>query len=309
MYFHYAPPVRGDFFYFLFFLFFFIFPLHTFGWREILGVLSFFPPCLPTLAMFQSKGDYDRGVNTFSPEGRLFQVEYALEAVKLGSTAVGITTASGVVLAVEKRLPSSLVVPGSIEKILQIDSHMGCAMSGLSSDARTLVEHARVECQNHHFTYNELMPVEACVHAVADMALDFSDDSDDKNKKKKTMARPFGVSLLVAGVDEAKGPCLFQTEPSGTYTQFKAAAIGSAADAATSLLIEHYKPEMSVEEVETLALFVLRQVMEDKISAVNVEIATATTTDFMFRIKTQQETQTVIDRLPEPTLPQLQPRK
>ena len=257
--------------------------------------------------MFQSKGDYDRGINTFSPEGRLFQVEYALEAVKLGSTAVGICTKAGVVLAAEKRLPSSLVVAGSIEKILQIDTHIGCAMSGLSSDARTLVEHARVETQNHSFTYDEPMGVEACVHSIADMALDFSDSSDDKKKKeeksKKSMARPFGVALLCAGVDDVEGPCLYQTEPSGTYTKYKAAAIGSATDAATSLLVEHYKEEMTLDEAETLALFVLRQVMEDKLNSNNVEIASAQKD--IFRVYSIQETEAIIQKLPAPTLPQL----
>ena len=261
--------------------------------------------------MFQSKGDYDRGVNTFSPEGRLFQVEYALEAVKLGSTAVGITTREGVVIAAEKRLPSSLVVPNSIEKILLIDSHMGCAMSGLSSDARTLVEHARVETQNHHFTYNERMPIEACVHSIADMALDFSDGSDEKkqessgDKKKKTMARPFGVALLVAGVDDVAGPCLYQTEPSGTYTKFKAAAIGSAADGATSMLVEHFKQDMSLEEAKSLCLFILRQVMEDKLNSQNVEIASANMVDKNFKVHSVEETEAIITKLPAPSLPQL----
>merc|ERR1719379_969149 len=121
------------------------------------------------------KSEYDRGVSTFSPEGRLFQVEYAIEAIKLGSTAVGITTKEGVVLAVEKRIISPLVEPSSIEKVLEIDLHMGCAMSGLTADARTLVDHARVEAQNHWFTYNERIPVESCVHAISDLALDFAD--------------------------------------------------------------------------------------------------------------------------------------
>ena len=260
--------------------------------------------------MFQSKGDYDRGVNTFSPEGRLFQVEYAMEAVKLGSTSVGICTGDAVVLAVEKRLPSPLVVAGSIEKILKIDNHIGCAMSGLSSDARTLVEHARVETQNHHFTFDEPMPMEACVHSIADMALDFGDaggdddDDGDSKKKKKTMARPFGVALLVAGVDAGVGPSLFMTEPSGTYTKYKAAAIGSAADGATSLLTEHYKENMTLEEAETLALFVLRQVMEEKINSSNVEIASASGSKF--RVYSVAETETILSRLPAPTLPQLQ---
>uniref|UniRef100_A0A061QUN9 Proteasome subunit alpha type n=1 Tax=Tetraselmis sp. GSL018 TaxID=582737 RepID=A0A061QUN9_9CHLO len=97
--------------------------------------------------MFLTRSEYDRGVNTFSPEGRLFQVEYAIEAIKLGSTAIGVWTKEGVVLAVEKRITSPLLEPKSIEKVMEIDSHIGCAMSGLTADARTLIEHARVQTQ------------------------------------------------------------------------------------------------------------------------------------------------------------------
>jgi 20S proteasome subunit alpha 5 len=111
--------------------------------------------------MYLTRSEYDRGVNTFSPEGRLFQVEYAIEAIKLGSTAVGMQTKEGVVLAVEKRLTSPLLDPTSVEKIAEIDSHVGAAMSGLVADARTLVDHARVEAQNHSFTYDEPIGVEA----------------------------------------------------------------------------------------------------------------------------------------------------
>lgn len=121
--------------------------------------------------MFLTRSEYDRGVNTFSPEGRLFQVEYAIEAIKLGSTSVGIHTREGVVLAVEKRLTSPLLEPTSVEKLLEIDSHIGCAVSGLTADARTLVEHARVETQHHRFTYDEPMPVESCTQSLCDLAL------------------------------------------------------------------------------------------------------------------------------------------
>lgn len=106
--------------------------------------------------MYLTRSEYDRGVNTFSPEGRLFQVEYAIEAVKLGSTAVGIQTKHGVILASEKRLTSSLLEPVSIEKIMEIDAHIGAAVSGLTGDARTLIDHARVEAQNHTFTFDEV---------------------------------------------------------------------------------------------------------------------------------------------------------
>mmetsp|Transcript_1018 Transcript_1018/g.1348 ORF Transcript_1018/g.1348 Transcript_1018/m.1348 type:complete len:134 (-) Transcript_1018:7-408(-) len=132
--------------------------------------------------MFQARSEYDRGVNTFSPEGRLFQVEYAIQAVKLGSTAVGIKTSEGVVLAVEKRLTSSLLESASVEKILEVDSHIGVAMSGLIADARTLVDHARVESQNHRFTYNEPMNTMALTQSICDLALSFGEDGDDKKR-------------------------------------------------------------------------------------------------------------------------------
>merc|ERR1711972_81095 len=204
------------------------------------------------------KSEYDRGVNTFSPEGRLFQVEYALEAIKLGSTAIGIRTKEGVILAVEKRITSPLIDPSSIEKILEIDEHMGCAMSGLTADARTLVDHARVEAQAHWFTYNERMPVESNVNSVADMALDFSDSDKDR---KRVMSRPFGVALLVGGIDKQDGPVLFNTDPSGRYTKYLACAIGSGQEGATSMIQEQYNKDMTLNEAETLALTVLRQSM------------------------------------------------
>ena len=109
--------------------------------------------------MFLTRSEYDRGVNTFSPEGRLFQVEYALEAIKLGSTTVGIATREGAVLGVEKRVQSSLLESSSIEKIMEIDSHLGAAMSGLTADARTMIDHARVTSQNHRFVYLSLIHI------------------------------------------------------------------------------------------------------------------------------------------------------
>jgi 20S proteasome subunit alpha 5 len=133
------------------------------GFEKVM-VLNKKPGCRPSCSfkersMYLNRSEYDRGVNTFSPQGRLFQVEYAIEAIKLGATAVGIQTAEGVVLAVERRTESKLMVPGSVKKLVKLDAHMGCAMSGLVADARTLVNHARVQTQNHWFTFNERMQV------------------------------------------------------------------------------------------------------------------------------------------------------
>lgn len=216
--------------------------------------------------MFLTRSEYDRGVNTFDPEGRLFQVEYAIEAIKLGSTAIGIQTSEGVVLAVEKRITSTLLVTSSIKKVAQLDGHMGCAMSGLVADARTLIDHARVETQNHWFTYNEKMKTESCVQSISDLAMGFGEGS---------MARPFGVALLVGGVD-ANGPVLYHTDPSRTYSQFQAKAIGSGSEGAQTQLQEQYNKSMKLHEAQKLAFEILKQVMEEKINSTNVEMAVIT---------------------------------
>lgn len=169
--------------------------------------------------MWNDSNKYDRGVNTFSPEGRIFQIEYAFEAVKMGATAIGIRTDEGVILAVEKKLPSRLVDPKGVEKIMEIDYHVGCASSGIAGDAKALVDHARVEAQQHKFRCNEPLYIESVTRSIADLTIHFGSGSE--GKKEKPMSRPYGVSLLVAGVDEY-GPQLFQSDPAGTYLKYKA---------------------------------------------------------------------------------------
>ena len=145
--------------------------------------------------MFQSRSEYDRGVNTFSPEGRLFQVEYAIEAIKIRRGRRRHLHVGRIVLAEEKRLLSPLQEASSVEKLAEIDSHIGCAMSGLSADARTLIDHAAVRIsQYHRFTFNEPMKVDSLTQAVCDLALRFGESGEEN-----TMSRPFGVALLVAG--------------------------------------------------------------------------------------------------------------
>jgi len=238
--------------------------------------------------MFLTRSEYDRGVNTFSPEGRLFQVEYAIEAIKLGSTAIGIQTNEGVVLAVEKRITCPLIVASSIEKILEVDSHIGCAMSGLVADSRTMIDRARVEAQNHWFTYNEKMSVESVTQAVSNLALAFGDDDADPG----AMSRPFGVALLFAGIDD-KGPQLFHMDPSGTFIQYDAKAIGSGSEGAQQKLQDVYHKSMTLVEAKNQALTILKQVMEEKLDPTNVEMATVTR-DNHFQMCSKQELEDVI---------------
>ncbi|KAL7722315.1 Proteasome subunit alpha type-5 [Entamoeba marina] len=215
--------------------------------------------------MFLTKNENDHGVNTFSSEGRLFQVEYATEAMKLGSTVIGIQTSEGVVLAVEN--------------IIEIDTHIGAAVSGLTADARTLIDNARLESQNHRFMYNEVINVEVIAQAISDLSLRFGEGG----KKKKIMSRPFGVALLIAGVDET-GPKLFQTDPSGMFLEFYAKAIGAGTEAAQALLHEKYHKSMTLRQAEVLALSTLKQVMEEKLSSKNVEVALVTTESKKFEV-------------------------
>lgn len=221
--------------------------------------------------MFLTRSEYDRGVNTFSPEGRLFQVEYAIEAIKLGSTAIGLRTSEGVVLAVEKRITSPLMESTTIEKIVEVDKHIGCAVSGLMADSRTMIDRARVECQSHWFVYNERMSVESCAQAVSNLAIQFGDSDDDG----AAMSRPFGVAILFAGIDE-KGPQLYHMDPSGTFVEFDAKAIGSGSEGAQQSLQEMFHRSMTLVEATTAALTILKQVMEEKLNSTNVEVMTMT---------------------------------
>jgi len=243
------------------------------------------------------KSEYDRSVGTWSPAGRLFQLEYAIQAIKLGTTAIGLVTKEGVLLVVEKKLANSLIVPKTIQKVFEIDHHVGCATAGLLADARMLVDHARNEAQNHWFTYNEPLSVESCVNAIADLALDFADVTD--GRRKKTMSRPFGVAMLVGGVNDGK-PALWVTDPSGTCTEYQAAAIGSAQEGATSLLSEQYKPDMTLAEAEIVGVGILRQMMEEKMTTVNVEVAKVPLSTGKFHLYSATEIEAVINRLPAP---------
>ncbi|ORZ00250.1 nucleophile aminohydrolase [Syncephalastrum racemosum] len=242
--------------------------------------------------MFMTRSEYDRGVNTFSPEGRLFQVEYAIEAIKLGTTAIGIQTSKGVILAVEKRVSSSLLEASSIEKIVEVDSHLAVALSGMVADARTLVDFGRVAAQNHRFTYDEPLKVESLTQSICDLALRFGESADGE---EAVMSRPFGVALLIAGVDE-KGPQLFHADPSGTFMSYHAKAIGSGSEGAQTELEKEFHRSMTLEEAEKLALTVLKSVMEEKLSKTNVQLASVTPEN-NYRIYGEDELQAIIDKL------------
>ncbi len=206
---------------------------------------------------------YDRGITIFSPDGRLFQVEYAREAVKRGTTAVGVRFKDGVALLVDKRIASHLVVAKSIEKIFAIDEHIGCASSGLVADARALVDRARVEAQMNRVTYDEAIPVDTLVKKICDFKQSYTQFGG---------GRPFGTALLIAGVDDS-GPHLFETDPSGAMIEYQASAVGSGRAPAMEALEDGYKANLSKDAAIQLGLAALHAATDGKTNADALEIA------------------------------------
>jgi 20S proteasome subunit alpha 5 len=163
-------------------------------------------------------------------------------------------------------------------------------MSGLTADARTMIDHARVTAQNHSFTYDEKIKVESVAQAVCDLALRFGESVHDE---EAMMSRPFGVALLIAGIDEL-GPQLYHTDPSGTSIRYDAKAIGSGSEAAQSELQDKWHKQMTLQEAQILTLRVLKQVMEEKLDQHNVQVAQVTA-EKGFEILDETNLKTVIE--------------
>lgn len=205
---------------------------------------------------------YDRAITVFSPDGRLFQVEYAKEAVKRGATAIGVTCAGGVVLVAHKAVASNLLVPEFMRKIFIVDDHIAATASGLVGDARRLVDIARVEAQKHKMTYGENITVESVAKQLSDLAQLYTQYGG---------IRPFGVSLLLGGIDTE--PRLFEVDPSGSLSGYKAAAIGSGKNEAEEVLEKEYKAGISLDDAIVLSLRALKKTTEEKLGTENVDVA------------------------------------
>ena len=185
---------------------------------------------------------YDRAITVFSPDGRLYQVEYAIETVRRGTIAVGVKSKDGIVIAVEEK-PRKLQISEVPQKIFQIDDHVGIAAAGYIPDARSQVDNARFFSQSNKLIYDESVDVETIAKHLADQCQQFTQYAG---------VRPFGVALILGGVDSA-GTQLYLTDPSGTYISYDAVAIGSGSDQVTEFLEKHYKPDISLDDAAALA--------------------------------------------------------
>ncbi len=230
---------------------------------------------------------YDRAITVFSPDGRLFQVEYARVAVTRGNTTAGLKAKNGIVLMADKKISSRLVEVNSIEKIFQIDEHIGAATSGLVADARVLVDYARLVAQINKVTYSERIGVDILVKRICDYK---------QNYTQYGGVRPFGTALLVAGVDDL-GVHLYETDPSGALVSYKAGSIGSGRNTVMEVFEEKYREGMAADEATVLGLEALQKASEEKLDAKAIEVGTVVEGE-KFRRLSEDEVAAFLRRVP-----------
>jgi proteasome alpha subunit len=218
------------------------------------------------MSVFAAPGAYDRAITVFSPDGRLFQVEYAMELVNRGATIIGIQCDEGVVLGSEENI-EALEEAEYSWKIFKVDDHIGAAIVGLSSDARILIDQARIYAQSNKLTYDEPIDVEVVTKRICDIQQMYTQHAG---------VRPFGVSIVFAGVDKT-GTRVFGTHPSGTYRGYKATALGAGRETVLAVLKDEYKENMTLEETTNLVLKCLTKALEARQLPPRIKIAVIST--------------------------------
>ena len=214
------------------------------------------------MSAFARPGAYDYNNTVFSPDGRLYQVEYARELVNRGGTIVGIRCAEGVVLGSEENA-EVLEEVGRSWKIFQVDEHIGAAIIGLGSDARVLIDQARINAQSNKLTYDEPIDVEAATQKICDTQQTYTQHGG---------GRPFGVAMILGGVDKT-GPRVFGTHPSGNYMRYKATAVGAGTETVLPILKEMYREDLTLEEGVKLAVKCLVKALQARELPLRVKIA------------------------------------
>jgi len=230
---------------------------------------------------------YDRALTVFSPEGRLYQVEYALEAVRRGTLAVAIGSKEGVCLAAQIKITSKLMDPDSVDKIFQVDEHIGVAISGLHADSRVLINYARVQAQSFRLTYDEPVRLNMLVKSIADLKQIYTQYGG---------IRPFGCSLFFIAVDST-GTQIYTTSPSGIYRPYKAYALGSGEAQAREYIQNNYKDDMSFSDIINLALNALKETIDEELTKENIRIAYVKSEEKKFKICSKDEVEKYISEL------------
>ena len=228
--------------------------------------------------MLPQQQGYDRAITVFSPDGRLYQVEYAIETVKRGTIAVGVKCKEGIVIAVEEK-PRKLQISETAQKIFQIDDHVGVAAAGYIPDARSQVDNARFFSQSNKMIYDEPVEVEVIAKHLADQCQQFTQYAG---------VRPFGVALILGGVVN-KVPQMYLTDPSGTYISYDAIAIGAGSEEVTDFLEKTYKNDLSLDDASALAAAGIYLSSEDKKGTDHIRMAHIKTETGLYEILSKDQ--------------------
>jgi proteasome alpha subunit len=229
--------------------------------------------------MFAEPGTYDQLITMFSPDGRLLQVEYAIEAVNRGANVVGVSCPEGIVLGAEEHLQTELQDPNFGWKIHKIDDHVGAAVVGLASDARILIDQARMYAQINRLTYDEPIDVEVLTKRIGDIEQLYTQHAG---------VRPFGASIIFGGVDKT-GNRLFATDPSGSYRAYRTIVLGYGREAAEAILNKEYHEGLKLNEAIKLAVKCLVKIIEAPREKLAVRIAMISSETKRFRMLTPEE--------------------
>ena len=228
--------------------------------------------------MLPQQQGYDRAITVFSPDGRLYQVEYAIETVRRGTIAVGIKSKEGIVIAVEEK-SRKLQISEIAQKIFQVDDHVGVAAAGYIPDARSQIDNARFFSQSNKLIYDEPVEVETIAKHLADQCQQFTQYAG---------VRPFGVSLILGGVVN-KTPQLYLTDPSGTYISYEAIAIGASSDQVTDFLEKTYKNDLSLDDASVLSVAGIYLASEDKVGTSHIRMAHIKTETGLYEILSNEQ--------------------
>jgi proteasome alpha subunit len=231
------------------------------------------------VSVFAVPGAYDRAITVFSPDGRLFQVEYALETVNRGATILGIACSEGIVLGAEEKIETKLQDPKFTWKLYEIDDHLGAAVVGLGSDARILIDQARVYSQSNRLMYDEPIDVEILTKRVGDIKQLYTQHAG---------VRPFGVSVIFGGIDKT-GNRVFSTDPSGSYRGYKAVAVGVGRETVEAILKKEYREDLKLDETIKLVTKCLIEALKARGEALRFKLAVIPTTTKRLRMLTDEE--------------------